>query len=451
MLVILAASIILPSRAQTPPPKALPPIPLTLTLIGSYSLQDPAGGTYTITGPPGSYQVPGVAATAGLSPSPVSVVITIPTPGTPPGPVPPGPLPPVPPIPIPPVPPTPVPVTGPCPPDVPASQPVGGREVPPPIDPAATWVITTSDPLINFARYQNQAGWYQGPSEALKRAIEAGKASGLAPVGQDYEKRDALLKIGTKAITGFKKPANANEYIKARQSKPEHKLKLKTGFVPDPAASHFSWIEQHIVRAPHDQGQCGSCWDFASCMTYASAYALKHGVIQSPSEQEVLNCDHNGGNGGCGGGNTAFDFLINPGAPCNSSLGYTARDGQCQPMPGVLKATSWAYIDGQTDETTIPSIAQVKAALCAHGPLWVTMDASSQSFASYAGGVFRGRTSPYGGPDTDHAITLVGWDDATQAWLVANSWGTNWGLSGFFWIAYGTANLPYMAAYVVPE
>ena len=35
-----------------------------------------------------------------------------------------------------------------------------------------------------------------------------------------------------------------------------------------------------------------------------------------------------------------------------------------------------------------------------------------------------------------HAVMCVGYDDASQRFIVMNSWGTTWGAKGFFTIPY---------------
>jgi C1A family cysteine protease len=35
-----------------------------------------------------------------------------------------------------------------------------------------------------------------------------------------------------------------------------------------------------------------------------------------------------------------------------------------------------------------------------------------------------------------HAVVAVGYDDSKQWFVVRNSWGTNWGLSGYFTMPY---------------
>lgn len=59
----------------------------------------------------------------------------------------------------------------------------------------------------------------------------------------------------------------------------------------------------------------------------------------------------------------------------------------------------------------------------------------SEEMASSAGAVLHLPTSAealQGG----HAVVLVGYDDKKGAFLVRNSWGTGWGMSGYFWMAY---------------
>jgi cathepsin X len=59
---------------------------------------------------------------------------------------------------------------------------------------------------------------------------------------------------------------------------------------------------------------------------------------------------------------------------------------------------------------------------------------------NYTSGVFDDKT---GDLTTTHAISIVGWgeENGTPYWLVRNSWGTYWGINGFFKVIRGVNNI----------
>ena len=82
----------------------------------------------------------------------------------------------------------------------------------------------------------------------------------------------------------------------------------------------------------------------------------------------------------------------------------------------------------------LSNIDTIKQAIMTHGALGTSlrMDVDNDWVADYRGP-----------EDPTHAVAIIGWDDnkKTQAgpsgaWLVKNSWGSNWGLDGYFWISY---------------
>ena len=60
-------------------------------------------------------------------------------------------------------------------------------------------------------------------------------------------------------------------------------------------------------------------------------------------------------------------------------------------------------------------------------------------FYSYIGGIYKYVTGKLEG---GHAILIVGYDDASQYFIVKNSWGDGWGESGYFRIAYSELSRP---------
>ncbi|MBQ7689480.1 MAG: hypothetical protein IJT27_09720, partial [Clostridia bacterium] len=108
-------------------------------------------------------------------------------------------------------------------------------------------------------------------------------------------------------------------------------------------------------------------------------------------------------------------------------------------------------------------VSAIKTALLEYGAVEI---------AYYASGAYNNAYATTGAPCTyfcktpetaDHAVTIVGWDDsfstanfraysrpsADGAWLVKNSWGTDWGNDGYFWLSYEDQSIVDPAVYDV--
>jgi cathepsin L len=213
---------------------------------------------------------------------------------------------------------------------------------------------------------------------------------------------------------------------------------------PSPAAERWDWRDRGKVTPVRDEGPCGSVWAFATIAAFESSDAIRNNTPSSDidaSEQHLLNCS---GAGSCDGGWWAFDYLIAHGVTTERRLPYRAEKQQCEEIAGSYRAVAWGYVgDGAA---VVPSVPDLKKALCESGPLAVAVRVTPR-FTNYRSGVFD-ENDP--GP-VNHAVLLVGWDDkkgAKGAWIVKNFWGTGWGQDGYMDIAYGSNSIGYGAAWV---
>jgi hypothetical protein len=257
--------------------------------------------------------------------------------------------------------------------------------------------------------------------------------------------------------------------------------------VCDSTAARFDWRDHRVVMPVQSQGDCGSCWVFATVAAYQSSYLLTNGAPAAgePAEpllsaQQVLDCTAPGQKkDSCTGGwhGDALAYLKGSGARPPKGYGSGGYLGtkapNCASFHGASQYSieNWDYVG----EDALPSDQEIKAAICTHGPLvtgvnsagWdpyakFVLDPATQKqipnpqWARFVGGVFVGAASKaitwenFKTTDIDHEVVIVGWDDAVEGgiWIIRNSWGEKWGLDGYIFVKRQTANVGFNPAWV---
>lgn len=185
-----------------------------------------------------------------------------------------------------------------------------------------------------------------------------------------------------------------------------------------------------------NQGDCGSCWAFATTGMFESIIKKTFSVTENLSEQQLISCNSYGY--GCDGG-WLMPEIFKDGAVKESSFPYKQACVSCK--TGCKKyyhATANRYLS-----EGIPSVSAIKSALYKYGAVAASVYVDER-FQYYKSGVFNGTAKG----EVNHAIIITGWDDSRQAWHIKNSWGTEWGESGYMWIAYSCQKIGYGACVI---
>ncbi|MGA8130664.1 MAG: BACON domain-containing carbohydrate-binding protein [Syntrophobacteraceae bacterium] len=224
------------------------------------------------------------------------------------------------------------------------------------------------------------------------------------------------------------------------------------------------------VTPIRDQGNCGSCWAFSTTAALESQYLMSTNGAgwttlypNGLAVQILLSCSTAGNCSEGGYIDQASQYIQSTGLPPYSCYPYTELNYTSGPDTPCANAAcsfwqsqtysikGWEYVSPQTAPTAAAATtlaAALESYLNTYGPLVTTMNVYTDFFY-YSGGIYS-----YTGPGTKngyqnvyeggHAIEIIGYNHASQYFIVKNSWGTGWGTTapgtvttpGFFYIAY---------------
>ena len=227
-----------------------------------------------------------------------------------------------------------------------------------------------------------------------------------------------------------------------------------TGAATLPA--RFDLRDEGRVTPVRDQGRCGSCWAFATYGSLESTYLTDTGVAEDFSENNMNNLCSNEYEDG-------FDY-----APCDGGVAFMsdaylvrgsgpvleADDPYILPKPSNISPTDLPPVLDVRDVTFLPQRTGpldndlFKEHLMNEGAIWVSFYINWSCFADNDTTYYWPGDEEEYAIDGGHAVTLVGWDDTFPkesfavtppgdgAFILKNSWGTDVGEDGFFYISY---------------
>lgn len=221
----------------------------------------------------------------------------------------------------------------------------------------------------------------------------------------------------------------------------------------------FDLREYGLVSPVKYQGNYGTCWTF-SAIAAIESQLIKYRPYIDLSEWHLAYFNFYGENAmkplsnmsfyDAGGHVTFASSLLSQwkGPVSESVLPYDTKEID----PGLMYKSEFHVQDSYilnsysqskiTEDILTFSVDQIKHFLISQKPVSVNFRFEN----SYNPKTFAQYSSTANIPN--HAVLIVGWDDnfsrdnfldpptSDGAWLVKNSWGTDWGDNGYFWISY---------------
>lgn len=244
---------------------------------------------------------------------------------------------------------------------------------------------------------------------------------------------------------------------------------IKAKAASPPASYNCDPSALSYITSVKDQGEYGNCWAFAAIACCEAEAVKNHEANVNSIDLSEYHLAYFSYNGERSTGDSVISeqpyyefggFTTLPIFTLSSRIGLVDEsvadydDFTADPTVGLDAALMYAdneYCLSNAYTYSLPDeIDGVKKAIMTYGAVQ-TSYYSSETFLNkgYSSNKIYAQYCPESYA-SDHAVTIVGWDDDYSknnfkssyrpqnngAWLVKNSWGDDWGLSGYFWLSY---------------
>jgi len=309
--------------------------------------------------------------------------------------------------------------------------------------------------VATFARSDLFTQWEQfkelhqkeySPEEELYR--QGVFLTNLRRIAQLNEKAAGRTKFAINKFAALT-PAEFKEMLTFRPHEyvPAPLFTPKTTTFPRDAAT-IDWRTKGAITDVKDQGQCGSCWAFSAVEETESMWILKGKSKVELSVQQVVSCDTL--DGGCNGGDTptAYAYIKSAGGleseddyPYQSGGGDngTCSFDRSKIAGGNNNGFVYASPACESNDPDCTKVDEAKL-LQSLGAAPISICVVADPWQFYDSGVMAHDSCDGKFADLDHCVQLVGYNSDPndgKYWMVRNSWGSDWGVSGYIWLEYG--------------